>query len=102
MPSMHATDGFLLHMHDAVSGQFHAYLSHDALTEEQMVYLKLKMQTMVPGCDIYTHIDGMKDQSMIESNVIESDVFVAFVTEGYLKYSNCRRELVTASFSIVD
>ena len=89
-------------MHDAVSGQFHAYLSHDALTEEQMVYLKLKMQTMVPGCDIYTHIDGMKDQSMIESNVIESDVFVAFVTEGYLKYSNCRRELVTASFSIVD
>ena len=82
-------------MHDAVSGQYHAYLSHDALTEEQMVYLKLKMQTMVPGCDIYTHMDGMKDQSMIESNVMESDVFVAFVTEGYLKYHNCRRELVT-------
>ena len=49
----------------------------------------------MPGFDLFIHRDGMKDGTMVETYVMESDVFVAMVTDDYLDYANCRRELVS-------
>ena len=59
-----------------------------------MSFLKVRLSTCVPSCDMFIHTDGMKDGSMIEQYVLESDIFVAMITDDYLDYANCRRELV--------
>ena len=90
------SDGWLLDLHAPVAGSFHAFLSHDAISEKTMQMLEIRLEKLIPTCNVFIHTDGMKDGSMIETNVIESDVFVAMVNDTYLNYANCRRELVAA------
>ena len=90
------SDGWLLELHAPVSGSFHVYFSHDALSESTVKMLSIRLQKLVPTAEIFIHMDGMKDGSMLETNVVESDLFVAMITDNYLGYASCRRELVTA------
>ena len=90
------SDGWLVELHAPVSGSFHVYLSYDALSEQAMKMLCVRLESLVPTCDIFIHTKGMKDGSMLETNVAESDLFVAMVTDKYFNFANCRRELVTA------
>lgn len=75
---------------------YHVFLSHDPFAETTMMHIKTTLTTLVPSCTVFLLKDDLKDASLLEAHVRESDVFVAMITDTYLAAAHCRRELVAA------
>ena len=76
---------------------FHCFLSHAWGTgQDQTHTLARQMQLLLPGAKIWLDVDNLDDVGKLEQSVKESATFIIFLSKGYFKSANCRRELYTA------
>ena len=76
---------------------FHCFLSHAWSTgQDQTHTLARQLQLLIPDLKIWLDVDKLNDVGALEKSVKESAVFIIFLSKGYFKSANCRRELYTA------
>ena len=51
---------------------------------------------MLPECRAFLDVDNLKEISMLETYIDQSDVICIFLTRSYISSANCMRELVAA------
>jgi hypothetical protein len=74
----------------------HVFLSHDPSDDSQAARIKSSLVALVPEVQVFLHRENMADISKLEDYVRDCDVFVALVTDNYIRAASCRRELVAA------
>jgi hypothetical protein len=80
-----------------VNINFHCFLSHAWGTgQDQTHTLARQLQLVLPHARIWLDVDNLDDVGKLEQSVQESAVFIIFLSRGYFKSANCRRELYTA------
>lgn len=55
-----------------------------------------QLQLLLPGIRIWLDVDNLDDVGKLEEAVQESVVFIVFLSKGYFRSANCRRELYAA------
>jgi len=79
------------------SCNFHCFLSHAWRTgQDQTHTIVRQLQLLIPGIKIWLDVDNLSDVGKLEECVMDSAVFVIFLSAGYFRSVNCRRELYTA------
>ena len=76
---------------------FHAFISHSWGTgQDQTHTLVRQMQLLLPGVRIWLDVDCLSDLGRLEESVADAMAFLVFLSVGYFKSPNCRRELYAA------
>mmetsp|Transcript_8595 Transcript_8595/g.26483 ORF Transcript_8595/g.26483 Transcript_8595/m.26483 type:complete len:1239 (-) Transcript_8595:80-3796(-) len=76
---------------------FHAFISHAWGTgQDQTHSVVRKLQLTLPAVKIWLDVDNLNDVGKLEEAVRDSAVFVIFLSQGYFRSANCRRELYAA------
>jgi hypothetical protein len=55
-----------------------------------------KLQLLLPGIKIWLDVDYLNDLGKLEESVADCAVFLIFLSKGYFRSANCRRELYAA------
>eukprot|EP00961_Rhodomonas_salina_P006487 88046-Rhodomonas_salina.2 len=80
-----------------VNCNFHCFLSHAWRTgQDQTHTIARQLQLLLPAIRIWLDVDCLEDVGKLEQSVAESACFVIFLSEGYFRSANCRRELYAA------
>jgi len=80
------------------AGHYHCFLSHVWLhAQDQVADIKSLLRSLVPESRCFLDVDNLSSIADLEVYLQQSDVVLVFVTRGYLKSPNCRRELVEAA-----
>ena len=76
---------------------YHLFLSHMCKWgQNQADALKSMLQVLLPTLRCFLDVDNLLDMTQLEQHVMQSDVVLVMLTQGYLASSNCRRELIEA------
>ena len=76
---------------------FHCFLSHAWRTgQDQTHTIARQLQLFLPEIRVWLDVDNLHDVGKLEESVIDSAVFIIFLSSGYFRSANCRRELYTA------
>eukprot|EP00961_Rhodomonas_salina_P298898 3938473-Rhodomonas_salina.1 len=79
------------------SCSFHGFASHAWGTGQDQTHTMVrKLQLLVPNMKVWLDVDNLEDVGKLEAAVGDSAVFVIFLSAGYFRSANCRRELYTA------
>ena len=81
------------------SCNFHCFLSHAWRTgQDQTHTIARELQLLIPGLQVWIDVDNLSDvsASALENCVRDSAVFIIFLSTGYFRSVNCRRELYAA------
>ena len=75
----------------------HCFISHVWSTgQDQTHTLVRQMQLLLPGIRIWLDVDSLDALEKLEDAVAASAVVVLFLTSGYFRSENCRREIYAA------
>jgi hypothetical protein len=70
------------------------FLSHVwATAQDQVAVIKRQLQALLPGVRVFLDVDDLEDVAGLEKCVQQSAVILLFLSRGYFKSRNCRREL---------
>ena len=64
--------------------------------QDQTSTLKHMLRSKFPRLRAFLDVDDLDDISRLEEHVEQSDAILIFLTKGYIKSANCRRELVAS------
>jgi hypothetical protein len=84
-----------LHLKDKL--RWHGFISHVWSTGQDATHVVVRqLQQFMPGVEVWLDVDCLTDISNLELSVSQSAVFMVFLSRGYFKSKNCRRELYHA------
>ena len=73
---------------------FHGFISHIWSTgQDQTHTIVAKMQLLLPEATIWLDVTHLQDISKLEESVADSTVVIMFLSRGYFRSGNCRREV---------
>ena len=73
---------------------WHGFISHVWSTGQDATHVVVRqLQKLMPGVKIWLDVDCLTDIGNLEQSVSQSAVFMVFLSRGYFKSKNCRREL---------
>jgi len=76
---------------------FHAFFSHSWSTgQDQTHAITRQLQLFVPGVRVWLDADYLDDLASLEQCIARSATFLIFLSRGYFRSVNCRRELAAA------
>jgi len=76
---------------------FHGFISHAWGTgQDQTHAIVRQMQLLLPGVKVWLDVDNLDDVGKLEESVADAMTFIIFLSAGYFKSFNCRRELYAA------
>ena len=76
------------------SSQFHLMVSHTWSTGQDAAHtLVRQLQLLLPGVLIWLDVDNLENVGRLEDSIASAAVVVTFLSAGYFKSANCRREL---------
>ena len=74
--------------------KYHLFLSHTwANGQDQCGKIKSQLRISVPTARVFLDVDDLRDISKLETYVDESTTVLLFLSKGYFKSLNCRREV---------
>ncbi|EOD14192.1 hypothetical protein EMIHUDRAFT_470646 [Emiliania huxleyi CCMP1516] len=77
--------------------EWHLFLSHVWSTgQDAVAVIKNELQQLLPGCEIFLDIDDLKNIGELEAYIRRSQVVLCFLSRGYLRSTNCLREVRAA------
>ncbi|EOD14409.1 hypothetical protein EMIHUDRAFT_451815 [Emiliania huxleyi CCMP1516] len=77
--------------------QWHLFLSHVWSTgQDAVAVIKNELQQFLPGCEIFLDVDDLKNIGELEAYIRRSQVVLCFLSKGYLRSTNCLREIRAA------
>ncbi|EOD04348.1 hypothetical protein EMIHUDRAFT_221124 [Emiliania huxleyi CCMP1516] len=77
--------------------EWHLFLSHVWSTgQDAVAVIKNELQQFLPGCEIFLDIDDLKNIGELEAYIRRSQVVLCFLSRGYLRSTNCLREVRAA------
>ena len=80
---------------------FHGFISHAWGTgQDQTHAIVRQMQLLLPGVKVWLDVDNLDDVGKLEESVADAMAFIIFLSAGYFKSFNCRRELYAALASM--
>ena len=80
---------------------FHAFISHAWGTGQDQTHTVVRqLQLLLPGVRIWLDVDNLDDVGKLEESVADSATFIIFLSSGYFRSWNCRRELYAALASV--
>ena len=86
---------------------FHTYVFsyHDIITlsslvnvatQDAVAVIKNELLQFLPGCEIFLDVDDLKNIGELEAYIRRSQVVLCFLSRGYLRSTNCLREVRAA------
>merc|ERR1719473_1025553 len=76
---------------------FHGFISHCWGTGQDQTHTVVRrLQLLLPGVRIWLDVDNLEDVGRLEESVRDATTFLVFLSAGYFKSFNCRRELYAA------
>ncbi|EOD33181.1 hypothetical protein EMIHUDRAFT_202403 [Emiliania huxleyi CCMP1516] len=76
---------------------FHGFISHAWGTGQDQTHTVVRqLQLLLPGVRIWLDVDNLEDVGRLEESVADAMTFLVFLSAGYFKSFNCRRELYAA------
>jgi len=76
---------------------FHGFISHAWGTGQDQTHTVVRqLQLLMPGVRIWLDVDNLDDVGKLEESVADSATFIIFLSAGYFRSWNCRRELYAA------
>ena len=76
---------------------FHGFISHVWATGQDQTHTVVRrLQLLLPGVRIWLDVDNLEDLGKLEESVADAMTFLVFLSAGYFKSFNCRRELYAA------
>ncbi|EOD07169.1 hypothetical protein EMIHUDRAFT_97003 [Emiliania huxleyi CCMP1516] len=76
---------------------FHGFISHAWGTGQDQTHTVVRrLQLLLPGVRIWLDVDNLEDVGKLEESVADANTFLVFLSAGYFKSFNCRRELYAA------
>ena len=76
---------------------FHGFISHSWGTGQDQTHTVVRrLQLLIPGVRIWLDVDNLEDVSRLEESVADAMSFLVFLSAGYFRSFNCRRELYAA------
>ncbi|EOD35913.1 hypothetical protein EMIHUDRAFT_110524 [Emiliania huxleyi CCMP1516] len=76
---------------------FHSFISHAWGTGQDQTHTVVRrLQLLLPGVRIWLDVDNLEDVGKLEESVADANTFLVFLSAGYFKSFNCRRELYAA------
>ena len=76
---------------------FHGFISHCWGTGQDQTHTVVRqLQLLLPGVRIWLDVDNLEDVGKLEESVADANTFLVFLSAGYFKSFNCRRELYAA------
>ena len=76
---------------------FHGFISHCWGTGQDQTHTVVRqLQLLLPGVRIWLDVDNLDDVGRLEESVRDAMTFLVFLSVGYFKSFNCRRELDAA------
>jgi len=76
--------------------RYHLFLSHCWTTgQDQTHTIKAKAKEMLPDVKIFLDVDDLESIDALEEHIIETALVLLFVSRGFFKSENCRREYDT-------
>ena len=76
---------------------FHGFISHCWGTGQDQTHTVVRrLQLLLPGVRIWLDVDNLDDVGRLEESVADAMNFLVFLSAGYFKSFNCRRELYAA------
>jgi len=77
--------------------EYHAFVSHVWATGQNQTHtLVRQIQRLLPSMNIWLDVDSMETVGDLEDSVTKSSTFILFLSKGYFKSQNCKRELRAA------
>mmetsp|Transcript_15167 Transcript_15167/g.45702 ORF Transcript_15167/g.45702 Transcript_15167/m.45702 type:complete len:518 (-) Transcript_15167:419-1972(-) len=77
--------------------QWHLFLSHVWSTgQDAVAVIKNELLQFLPGCEIFLDVDDLKNIGELEAYIGRSQVVLCFLSRGYLRSTNCLREVRAA------
>eukprot|EP00592_Proboscia_alata_P029406 CAMPEP_0194446598 /NCGR_PEP_ID=MMETSP0176-20130528/128522_1 /TAXON_ID=216777 /ORGANISM="Proboscia alata, Strain PI-D3" /LENGTH=1028 /DNA_ID=CAMNT_0039273333 /DNA_START=1712 /DNA_END=4799 /DNA_ORIENTATION=+ len=77
--------------------EYHAFISHVWATGQNQTHtLVRQIQRLLPSMNIWLDVDTMETVGDLEDSVTKSSTFILFLSKGYFKSQNCKRELRAA------
>ncbi|EOD35585.1 hypothetical protein EMIHUDRAFT_98575 [Emiliania huxleyi CCMP1516] len=77
--------------------QWHLFLSHVWSTgQDAVAVIKNELLQFLPGCEIFLDVDDLKNIGELEAYIGRSQVVLCFLSRGYLRSTNCLREIRAA------
>jgi len=76
---------------------FHGFISHSWGTGQDQTHTVVRrLQLLLPGVRIWLDVDNLDDVGRLEESVADAMSFLVFLSAGYFRSFNCRRELYAA------
>lgn len=76
---------------------FHLFLSHAWGTgQDQTHTIARQLKLLLPQINIWLDVDSLEDISRLEESIQDSAAVLVFLSDGYFRSANCRRELYAA------
>ncbi|EOD10874.1 hypothetical protein EMIHUDRAFT_215127 [Emiliania huxleyi CCMP1516] len=77
--------------------EWHLFLSHVWSTgQDAVAVIKNELLQFLPGCEIFLDVDDLKNIGELEAYIGRSQVVLCFLSRGYLRSTNCLREIRAA------